>query len=176
MEWTQKEGFLLWMQGKNPVIRRSKKESNLSALFPWCNLVWLYEWEAIPEAQRTVKEDETCALRILSRSMMVRKIYGRAEEILNTIEKEMRDADEMSPDKLIERFLEKAPKIIPIEQIDYVPDLSLSNHEEDNLVTETLAQIYIRQGHKEKAMAIYEKLILKFPEKSTYFANQMNAL
>ena len=38
------------------------------------------------------------------------------------------------------------------------------------LVSDTLARIYINQGNLDKALEAYEQLILKYPEKSGYFA------
>ena len=41
----------------------------------------------------------------------------------------------------------------------------------DDLATETLAKILWQQGKLQRALAIYKKLMLKFPEKKTYFAS-----
>ena len=44
------------------------------------------------------------------------------------------------------------------------------------LVTETLASIYVQQGYPEIAKDIYSKLILRYPEKSAYFASLIEKL
>src|SRR6056297_1661163 len=44
------------------------------------------------------------------------------------------------------------------------------------LVSETLAEIYIKQGHYEKALSAYKKLSLKYPQKNIYFASQIEKI
>lgn len=51
-----------------------------------------------------------------------------------------------------------------------------SVQEKEGLVSETLAAILARQGQTEKAIKMYERLILLFPEKSAYFAAQISKL
>ncbi len=44
---------------------------------------------------------------------------------------------------------------------------------DDTFLTESLAKIYIKQGRYLKALEIIKKLSLKYPEKSSYFADQI---
>ena len=46
----------------------------------------------------------------------------------------------------------------------------------ENIISETLAQILIKQGKKEKAIEVLKKLIWKFPQKKAYFAAQIEDL
>lgn len=47
---------------------------------------------------------------------------------------------------------------------------------EESLFTETLAKIYIQQGHFDKALRIIRSISLNYPEKSLYFADQIRFL
>ncbi|MDR1668211.1 MAG: hypothetical protein LBS03_11075 [Bacteroidales bacterium] len=79
-------------------------------------------------------------------------------------------------DELIDTFLRTAPtKIVPGEthfQVQTSDQLNVN----PSIATETLARIFVRQGDPDKAIEIYEQLILKNPEKNIYFAQQIHHL
>ena len=77
---------------------------------------------------------------------------------------------------LIDSFLKSNPKIVPDDNRTYYVDLTESLQDNQNIATETLADIYATQGHKNKAIEIYEHLILQYPEKHIYFAAQIERL
>jgi hypothetical protein len=112
---------------------------------------------------------------------------GKAnEENLNSIgfekskeEKEsLENQGNLSKEELINKFIEKNPKIVP-DQEDGTNQEDISEKsviENDEFITDTLARVYIRQGYYSKAIFAYEKLILKFPEKSSYFTSQIEKI
>ncbi len=80
---------------------------------------------------------------------------------------------------LIDRFIISNPRIEPKMEKQVVQNEDISRpftEEQGVFVTETLAKIYLTQGYYSKAIDIYEKLCLKFPEKSDYFAAQIEKI
>jgi len=107
----------------------------------------------------------------------------QTEEIIIPVIKEpeqpARNLTKQVQTDLIDKFISSNPRIEPrTDKTEHpVEDLSTQYVEEKGgLVTETLARIYINQGYYSKAIDIYEKLSLKFPEKSGYFATQIEII
>ncbi len=85
---------------------------------------------------------------------------------------------ETKADKMIEKFIHEEPQIKHPSKVklDSENKAKKSSEDRDELVTETLAKIYTEQMLYHKAILTYKKLMLKFPEKSLYFAGQIEQL
>ena len=98
-------------------------------------------------------------------------------------EKKLKETEQPKPKKLsrkelIDKFILENPSISRPKAEFYNPISVAQNSiiDQENIVSETLAKIYEKQGYFEKAISIYEKLGLKYPEKSRYFAAQIERL
>ena len=76
---------------------------------------------------------------------------------------------------IIDKFIETNPKIPAVKQ-GQPTAVSFDLNKEDNsmLMTETLAKVYLEQKKYQKAIQAYEILILKYPEKITFFADRIS--
>jgi hypothetical protein len=86
--------------------------------------------------------------------------------------------------ELIEKFIQKRPKIrtkeieeLPVTEKRSQKDLSEPyTQAPEALMTETLAKVYVQQKNYKKAIQAYKILILKYPEKSGFFADQIRTI
>jgi hypothetical protein len=91
-------------------------------------------------------------------------------------ETEIIDEEKKKKAEIINKFIESNPKIPPIKQTAITPAVQLDSNNEENsyLMTETLARVYLEQKKYTKAIQAYEILILKYPEKISFFADRIS--
>ncbi len=78
---------------------------------------------------------------------------------------------------LIDAFIEKNPSIGPIRKTATFDDPLKGNEIPQNeLMTETLARVFVKQEKYEEALKAYTILSLKYPEKNSFFADQIKAI
>ena len=89
----------------------------------------------------------------------------------------LKPIDRSNETETIDKFISEKPKLkVEVNEND------LNNDKADNLsnqavyMTETLAKLYLNQKNYEKAIQSYKILILKFPEKNSYFADQIKKI
>ncbi|WP_235835892.1 hypothetical protein [Cognatitamlana onchidii] len=79
--------------------------------------------------------------------------------------------------ELIDKFISTNPKIKPTKPVSQKGNLAKAQMiQPEALMTETLARIYVEQKNYKKAIQSYKILSLKYPEKSSFFANQIKAV
>ena len=79
--------------------------------------------------------------------------------------------------ELIDKFITQNPKINPLKTSTPKGNLAKAQMiQPEALMTETLARIYVEQKNYKKAIQSYRILSLKYPEKSSFFANQIKAV
>jgi hypothetical protein len=99
---------------------------------------------------------------------------------IQNIEREVLQHRKDTNDDLIDKFIREQPKISAIakEEINNndEEDLPQEVEMEQEFLSEILAEIYWKQGNRKKALLTYEKLCLRIPEKSSYFAAQIEKI
>jgi hypothetical protein len=106
---------------------------------------------------------------------IIEEIVSSKEEIQPESEKQKEQLE------IIEQFIKTQPTISNTKDkpiVAPVGDLAVIKSGEfgDNIVSETLVEILIKQGKKDKAIEVLKKLIWKFPQKKAYFAAQIEDL
>jgi tetratricopeptide (TPR) repeat protein len=96
------------------------------------------------------------------------------ESIDNTVKQQEQDRE-----VLIRKFIETDPQIGKAQRASFYSAAEMarkSTEERDDIVSETLAEVYAQQGDIARSIRIYQKLCLLYPEKSSYFATLIKNL
>ncbi|HEY0740526.1 MAG TPA: hypothetical protein VGD40_03655 [Chryseosolibacter sp.] len=105
---------------------------------------------------------------------LIKEIITSKEEISPESPKQKEQID------IIDHFIQKQPSITSARDKQPAPitDLNPIRTGEfgDNIISETLVEILIKQGKKDKAVEVLKKLIWKYPQKKAYFASQIEEL
>lgn len=105
--------------------------------------------------------------------------------LISTVEQEasaelQRTEEQRRQQQIIQGFMKKNPRITRqdnnLEPVNIDLSSRLAGGSEGGIETEAFANILIRQGKIEKAIDVYQKLILKKPEKRNYFAKKLSEL
>ena len=89
----------------------------------------------------------------------------------------LKPIDRSNSDTVSNKLISKKP--LQSEKVDKQINKSESNNDmisQAGFMTETLAKLYLEQKNYDRAIQSYKILILKFPEKSSYFANQIKKI
>ncbi|MFN7777125.1 tetratricopeptide repeat protein [Flavobacterium sp.] len=78
--------------------------------------------------------------------------------------------------ELIDKFIETNPKIPAISKESAPTAIAMETPDKSYLMTETLAKVYLEQKKYQRAIQAYEILILKYPEKSSFFADRIEEI
>ncbi|CAL2103460.1 conserved protein of unknown function [Tenacibaculum sp. 190130A14a] len=97
----------------------------------------------------------------------------------NVSEEATENEDEKSneQDDIINRFIANSPKIPrPNKSTPLVEIKAKETQDSTQLMTETLAKVYLEQKKYDSAIQAYKILSLKYPEKSGFFADQIKKI
>ena len=110
------------------------------------------------------------------------KVVRRRSGKVKSTTYESKDQTDSEADKIIDEFISTSPKIskgdkskaaLEVEKEDLA---DTSTRFQADIASEYLAEIYVEQDKIDRAISIYEKLSLKFPEKKSYFVARIEEL
>lgn len=102
------------------------------------------------------------------------------DEPVSLVNEKSKTSGNNKSNELIEVFISSQPRMKKSELTSEEGEIEdISKHsvlESEDFITETLAKIYVKQKKYDKAISFYEKLSLKYPEKVSYFAVQIEEI
>lgn len=140
--------------------------------------------EEVPEVEATVEEPTAIEEPKEDEKPVRKKRKSSDDDLIENIrkreKKEIKDEKKKEQIDIIKAFSKKSIKLATIQEIEAnhtQNDLSAKSTEiNESLITESYAKLLAKQNKKSKAIEIYQKLMVKFPDKSTYFADQIKNL
>ncbi len=148
---------------EQPVTEQKEEIKSDIEVFEIIDEIKIEENKEVTVVEEQVKEKET----------QEDKPKTAADKILEKISKR---TNKNKPTDLIDKFLIEQPTLDRKKTPETEKDLSEKSIKEPEIVTERLAEIYALQGLYEKAIETYKKLILKYPEKSSLFAEKIKEI
>jgi hypothetical protein len=192
----QAESLIILIQNQRLLNEETvKKLKLLTEKYPWFQLGWMLYLKNLkqinsPEYQAILKK---VAVRVPNRKLLYNYLHADSqknsdkneyENSLHVFDETDNETENSEGSSLIDKFLMLKPGAI--RRISDNQDsegmenraaiLEKSVTENDELITELLASIYLQQKNYEKALTAYKKLSLKYPEKSIYFATQIEEI
>jgi len=167
----------------------------LTENYPWFQSGWLLYLKNLkeiqsPDYQLVLKKvavlvtDRKQLYNYLNPETQIKADKSDLENVLTALDEAGNETENDEGNTLIDKFLQTIPGSIRRKSEDgnatenekrlHVAEKSVT--ENDELITETLAAIYFQQKNYEKAKESYQKLSLKYPEKSIYFASRIEEI
>jgi hypothetical protein len=132
--------------------------------------------EKLPEDQMIEGQGKMSLLDIVNKRLA--EIEEEKNESGKPVELSSDSPVILTKEAIIDKFIRDEPRISRPKSEFFSPSgtASKSGIDDEEIVSETLARLYCQQGNINKAIHIYQKLSLLFPEKSSYFAAQIEKL
>ncbi len=129
-------------------------------------------------------DDRVLSEKVIAEELTYKRLMPTAMPVIALLPlTKPHDDNRRKHQEIIEAFIKNDPRIGPVRnQPDELstPSVDLSQRPTTaplmELATESFAKILIKQGKLDKAIDIYEKLMVKNPEKRDYFAGKISEL